>query len=71
LGSPVRVQRAWRTKFKSKYAPNWSAITAIMIRLFQEMLLIGSYSQMNHIFTLQRQLASRTTDYGWKLGQKV
>jgi len=30
LGSPVRVQRAWRTKFKSKYAPNWSAITAII-----------------------------------------
>ena len=21
LGSPVRVQRAWRTKFNSKYAP--------------------------------------------------
>ena len=30
LGSPVRVQRAWRTKYKSKYAPNGSTITAII-----------------------------------------
>jgi hypothetical protein len=30
LGSPVRVQRTWRTKFKSKYAPNGSAIMAII-----------------------------------------
>jgi hypothetical protein len=30
LGSPVGVQRAWRTKFKSKYAPNGSTITAII-----------------------------------------
>ena len=30
LGSPVRIQRAWRTKYKSKYAPNGSTITAII-----------------------------------------
>jgi hypothetical protein len=30
LGSPVRVQRAWRTKYKSKYAPNGSTITVII-----------------------------------------
>jgi hypothetical protein len=30
LGSPVRVQRAWRTKYKCKYAQNWSSITAII-----------------------------------------
>ncbi len=30
MGSPVRVQRAWRTKFNSKYAPNGSTITAII-----------------------------------------
>ena len=29
LGSPVRVQRAWR-KYKSKYAPNGSTVTAII-----------------------------------------
>jgi len=30
LESPVRVQRAWRTKYKSKYAPNGLTITAII-----------------------------------------
>jgi len=30
LESPVRVQRAWRTKYKSKYAPNGFTITAII-----------------------------------------
>jgi len=32
LGSPVRVQRAWRTKCKSKYAPNGTTITAIITK---------------------------------------
>jgi hypothetical protein len=30
LGSPVRVQRTWRKKYKSKYAPNGFTITAII-----------------------------------------
>ena len=30
LGSPVLVQRAWRTKYVCKYAPNGSTITAIV-----------------------------------------
>ncbi len=39
LGSPVRVQRAWRTKYKSKYAPNGSTITAIIEKY--EFLVLG------------------------------
>jgi len=35
LGSPVRVQRAWRTKYKSKYAPNGSTITAIIKKFYK------------------------------------
>jgi hypothetical protein len=38
LGSPVRVQRAWRTKYKSKYAPNRSTITAI-IKKFDRIII--------------------------------
>jgi len=30
LGSPVRVQRAWKTKCKFKYAWNGTTITAII-----------------------------------------
>ena len=30
LGSPVLVQRAWRTKYVCKYAPNGSTITALV-----------------------------------------
>jgi len=43
LGSPTLVQRAWRTKYKSRKAPSWSTI----LRIFNQFKKSGFVVKMN------------------------
>ena len=46
LGSPVLVQRAWRTKYVCKYVPNGSTITAL-VKKFDETGAVHNFIRKN------------------------